>query len=591
MTDLRTKIILDLIGNLPAQGQRFGRALENMGARGARAIGRMNRVAGTMGRGLDRIGNRYATLISGVAGAGTLRMMGDLETRFTRLGIQANKSADDMERLKRLIFETAQAPDIRVVPSQITSAIEEIVEKTGDLDFATANIHNLAASIQATGAAGRSIGGIAAEFQKMGITDPAKVREALDILAVQGKAGAFTLQNLAALGPRVVTAYTAMGRTGVPAIREMGAALQVIMQGAGSADNAATIFEALLRTLGDAEKLKILQRGGIQVFEPGSVTVMRSLPDIMEEIVRKTGGAKPLLSKVFDENAAKAFNAMATEFQRTGAFQSLEKFYGVQADGRTVMRDSARAARDFNAILRSMATGAQDFADARLAPRLEAVAGAMSKLDRDTQQTLMEAGLWGGAALGGAILGRKVYQGGRSFMGMFRKGGAGKGGPSVPGMGGMTGVVPVYVVNRHMSLLNDGSGFNPGAGSPGPKPGGAPAAAGGRWRNWARAAGYLSAIGATVATFDVATSMARSQVDRRLSGQDMDTMAGIMNKWAKLGSTHMYEYRQAEKSLREAEMRGELKITIDQQGFAKVTRLEGQNLDLDVDTGRTMRMP
>ena len=39
----------------------------------------------------------------------------------------------------------------------------------------------------------------------MDIKAPEEVLKAIDVLNVQGKSGAFTLQNLAALGPRVIT--------------------------------------------------------------------------------------------------------------------------------------------------------------------------------------------------------------------------------------------------------------------------------------------------------------------------------------------------------------------------------------------------
>ncbi|MEJ1489098.1 MAG: hypothetical protein RPU72_12200, partial [Candidatus Sedimenticola sp. (ex Thyasira tokunagai)] len=226
--DLRTAVTIDLQGNLERKAARYEKSMKRFSSNSRRHMGRLSKTAAATGRMLDRAGNRYTALLTGAAGAGAMRMLVGLETRFTRLGIQANKDTEEMNALKREIYDVASAPNISIDPGQLTSAIEEIVEKTGDLDFARENIDNLAIAISATGAQGGAIGGIAAEFQKMGITAKRDVREALDILTVQGKEGAFTLQNLAQLGSRVVTAYTSMGRTGVPAIREMGAALQVI---------------------------------------------------------------------------------------------------------------------------------------------------------------------------------------------------------------------------------------------------------------------------------------------------------------------------------------------------------------------------
>ncbi len=611
MTDLRTNLILSLTGNLPGRARRYARDVEMIGQRGARAISMMNRGLSAAGRGIDRLGNRYTAFLFGGGAIGTLHMVGNLEARFTRLGIQANRGAEEVDRLKRKIFEVSQAPDIRIDPGQLTAAIEEIVEKTGDLKFAEDNLRNLAAAIQATGAEGLSIGGIAAEFQKMGLTDPNDVLKALDILTVQGKAGAFTLQNLAALGPRVVTAYTAMGRTGLPAIREMGAALQVIRQGTGSSEMAAAAFEALLRTLGDADKLKILKGGGIEIFEPGSTTQMRSLPVIMEEIIKKTRGSKVSLSRVFDAEAIRAFNAAVGEFQRTGSVASLDRFYNVQADGTTVLADSARAAKDFNSALTYLYTSYRKFADSELAGPVARLADALNGLEPGALQRWMDIAKWIGIIGAGAIGARKAYRIGRGLMGMFGKTGAAGGGMGLPGVAGLpAGVVPVYVVNKGFGAPNRAFFGRAGAAAAGTTTGAA--AAGGLGAAAATAAALAPAVAATAiaATSEsVAKAISGSQV-RGYSTKTLQEMLARNNVMG--GGPGSYQSRliQAEldrrdpsganyrgvndliestiRKLEETKMAGELKITIDRQDQLRVAHMSGENLDLDVDTGRTM---
>ena len=235
MGEIKTNITLDLQGNLERQADRFAGSLGRLSSKGSRHLSGLKRTMGTIGTGLDRLGNRYSALITGAAGVGTARFLIGLEERFTQLGITADVSEEKINDLKRQIFDVSRQPNIRIDPGELTSAVEDIVEKTGDLKFAEENLENFAVAISATGGkTGSAIGQISAEFQKMGITSKKDVAESLDILTVQGKRGAFTLKDLANLGSRVVTAYTAMGRTGVPAIREMGAALQVIRQGTGT---------------------------------------------------------------------------------------------------------------------------------------------------------------------------------------------------------------------------------------------------------------------------------------------------------------------------------------------------------------------
>lgn len=462
MSEMNASVALNLTGNFEQRAQRYGRAVGAFSRTSERQLGRVRRSAQALGRGLDRVGNRYTALITGAAGIGTLRALSRMEERFTRLGIQANKSEQEMEGLRRKIFETARAPDIRVDPSEITSAIESIVEKTGDLEFAQQNIRNIGLAISATGAAGQNIGEIMAEFQKMDIKDSAEVLRVLDTLNQQGKAGAFTLQNLAALGPRVVTAYTAMGREGAGAIKEMGAALQVIRMGTGSSEMAATAFEALLRTLQNADKVKALQKGGIQVFDPKELEkgrqVLRPINELMVEIIQAVDGQTTRLSKVFDAEAMRAFNAAAGEFQRTGSISSLEKFMAVHGDGSATMKDSARAAGTMAGAMRSLGSAWNKFADENLTDAVQSAADALNSLDPETVDRWLKiggaiAGLAGAAIAGRFVakLGGDLIKGGRILTGRGRGGVAGALGGAVSG----AAPIPVWVVNL------------PGAGGPG----------------------------------------------------------------------------------------------------------------------------
>lgn len=570
MSDLKTSIILDLTGNMERQAKRFESGLGRLGTRGSASMRLLSGSVALAGKGLDRLGNRYTGLITGAAGIGSARMVANLGERFERLGIQADADSAAMIRLKREIYEVARSPEIRVDPGQILGAIEEIVEKTGDLKFAVASIRNIGLALQATGGDGAAIGGILAEFQKMGL-DPTQSFEALDILNVQGKAGAFTLANLAALGPRVVTAYTAMGRTGVPAIREMGAALQVIRQGTGSSEMAATAFEALLRTLGEADKLKVLQAGGIQVFEPGSLTVMRALPDIMEDIVKKTGGSKVALSKVFDAEAIRAFNAAAGEFQRTGKVESLKKFYAVQADGSTITRDSARAAGTANAALQSLSTSWQKFADSELSGPIQKLADGLNSLEPGTVDRWLKIGTGLVATVGGLIVAGKVAGAVRSLRSGF--GGA----VSTAAAGGLG---PTHVIVDNVVNVNDYFGSR-GAGAAATPYKASPLLA---------ASPLIPAVGAAIVG---ATSIAVGEAIARSQAKNFTTprLKELLSQQMVMGGgSKSFQVKTIEQELAErGELKGTLRVEIETKNGQNVARVReltsSKNFDLNVNTG------
>ncbi len=615
MGEVRSSILVDLAGNLQRKAGQYNNSLDRMGKSGSRSINMISRSLSKMSTGLDRLGNRYTALLTGAAGVGSVKMVMGLEDRFTRLGIQANKSAGEINALKKEIYDAAMAPDVKLDPGKITSAIEEIVEKTGDLEFAEKNIRNIGLAISATGANGQSIGGIMAEFQKMGIIDPKQILEAMDILNVQGKEGAFTLQNLAALGPRVVTSYTSMGRGGVQAIREMGAALQVIRQGTGSSEMAATAFEALMRTLGDAQKVGMLKKGGVKIFDAEALKdgkeILRPINEIMVDIIKKTGGKKTIMSKIFDAEAIRAFNSAASEFQRTGSLDSIDKFMSVQGDGTTTVQDSARAASTASAAMQNLYTAWKKFADNKLTEPIQKFADILNNLDPDKLERILKIGTGAAIGMGGLIVGNKVLRAGRGMFNFFRgRKGLGSSGGGLGSMAmSMSKPIPVYVVNSKMSMLPDN--YFSGSGGKLGKTGSAlkgllkrgPGGLLGVGRGMAMLKGGITVgsagLGTTVAAGAAAGAIGYGigTVINKGIDKTMEKVTGGENKT--LGGW-LYDAIHGEKKKKDAwqkeydamaakaaEKRSQLSIKIETDGNAKarVQTMKSDDLDMEVDSG------
>lgn len=613
MSELRASVVMDLRGNLERQARRYEGSMRQMANAGQRHMGRLQRVTGGLGRQLDRVGNRWVALATGAAGVGVARNLVALEERFTRLGIQSQRSAEDMDALREKIFETARAPDIRVDPGQITSAVEAIVEKTGDLEFAEQNLRNIAAAISATGAEGANIGQIMAEFQKMDVRNPEMVLRAIDTLNEQGQQGAFTLQNLASLGPRVVTAYTALGRTGPEAIREMGAALQVIMQGAGGPEQAATAFEALLRTFQDAEKAKELSRkSGVQIFDPDELErgreVLRPINELMVEIVEAADGRASLLSDVFpDSQAMAAFRQVLAEYNRTGSVPSMERFYEVQGDGTRTMNDSARAADTARGALQSLSTTWQKFADENLSGTIQEAADALNSLEPEAVDRWLKIGGAIAGVTAALYAGRSLYKLG-SFYG--RLGGGMLGRSTTGGIGGALGgaagsmaPVPVYVTNWAMRgpggrgpggrgpspTTRKGGGYTPPTNRPTPKPSPSPSPSPSLSSTAIKAATAIGTRAVPVAGAGAVGWTLGSLInDQLIDGTALGDKIGeaVARTLAALGND------EARRAVALNESESTVRIQIDQDGRVRDARAErgdgGPEIDVDLGDWRTM---
>ncbi len=444
MADLKTGVVLNLKDNYSREIANASMATGQFASKTISAV-----------KGIDRAFSGAASKLAGLgvtlsAGAATKEMI-DLDAKMMRIGVQAGVSAEKVNQLKSKIYATAQSPDIKIGTDDLTAALDAVIERTGDLEFAEGNLRAIGLAVQATGASGEDIGGLFAEFQKMGM-GAKEAMQALDTLTVQGKQGAFTLQNLSSLGPRTISAYTATGRSGAGALREMGAALQVIRMGTGSSEQAATAFEAVMRNITSPEKQKKLEKLGVKVKDQSGN--FKSIVDIMQEIVEASDGSTEALGQVFDAEAMRAFNFAIGEYKRTGAVTSLKKFNDIMGDGSTIQKDAARNASTMAANLKNLQTGFLRFADSNLSGPLEKLTENLNKLAENPEKVQR---IFKTIALGlGAITAVKGVAGVARIVGSFRglRGGA----IPMPGASGdAAGAMPVFVTNMGAGGMGAGS--------------------------------------------------------------------------------------------------------------------------------------
>lgn len=602
MTELRTSFVINLAGNLQNRARQYSQSIGRFAKESNRHLNVMNRTARLASRGLDRLGNRYTALLSGAGIGASIRQVGNYNDRLLRLATQANISDDALAKLKKQIFDVANNKDIRVDVGEMLSGVEAIVEKTGDLNFAEKNLRNIGLAIQATGALGMDIGQILGEFQKMGIKAPEEVLKAIDILNVQGKEGAFTLQNIAALGPRVINAYTATGRSGTEALREMGAALQVIRMGTGESEQAATAFEAVMRTLSDKKKIDQLKTlSGIDVFETmeDGTKRLRAINELMIDIVRAASGDSMNLSMVFDGEAMRAFNASASEFLRTGQLDRLEHFYNLHADGTQTMADAKRNAASFSASMNTLKAAWLQFSDSNLAEPIREFAEWLNSVDQETVQNWLNIAKYIGIAGAGLVVASKGVALIANMRRAFGKGGAAG---AAGGLAGSITPVPVYIVNGPGAMPGGPDATKNKSRKPGRSRAGrflarAGTALGGlaATSGSALSAGYTALAGtaagsaALVAGAGAAGYGAGTVLNKAfIEGTSFSDSLGraIAKGMAALGNDNAQSALDAE--ARAAAMQGELQISVSDDRV-RVRRMRSRGMDIGVETGRMMR--
>ena len=285
---------------------------------------------------------------------------------------------------------------------------------------------------------------IADLIEKFGIKTPKELLQTLDVLASQGKAGAFELADLATQGNRVMSAYAGIGRTGKTATAELGALMQIIRKSVGSSEQAATALEAYMRALNDVQTRERLKNSGISLFEADDPKKMRSAVEIMKDVIAKANGDVAKIGRVFTSSEAmRAFSAASLEFQETKNFGSLDSFMNVNADGTALIGDSERMAATFESSVVSLKTAVERFSNAALAEPIKDLADALNKIDPEKLQSALKTAAIGVGTVGTLVAGKKLWDVGSGIIGMFRKNKGGASNPLVPS----NGVQPVYVTN------------------------------------------------------------------------------------------------------------------------------------------------
>ena len=207
MSDLTTYISLNVKGDAAHKVAGLEQGFQRLSTRGEAHMGALSRSMGVAGRAVDGLANRYTALLSGAAGVGAGKMVGDLNTEMMKLKLNAGASSETMDAFKARMFEVARLPHVSLDPSELLAAVAEIVERTGDLDYAIRNIEGIGIATRATFSRGAEIGGMTAELTKFG----AEVDKSFAILKAQGDVGARATNLSSSSGLDVDLGYTVLG--------------------------------------------------------------------------------------------------------------------------------------------------------------------------------------------------------------------------------------------------------------------------------------------------------------------------------------------------------------------------------------------
>jgi TP901 family phage tail tape measure protein len=168
--------------------------------------------------------------------------------------------------------------------------------------------------------------------QNAKITDAKQMQQALEAIAYQGQAGSFEAVDMAKWFPELLANMGSLGITGIDAVTQLGAMLQVQMKSAGGADEAANNLKNWMSKIGSGDTVKAYAKAGIDYkgsMQTGLQNGMSTLETSMalaQKYIQATdpkraaamAEATAKISKESDPEKAKAMMASLEESLRTG---------------------------------------------------------------------------------------------------------------------------------------------------------------------------------------------------------------------------------------------------------------------------------
>jgi TP901 family phage tail tape measure protein len=224
--------------------ERSKSSLRKFGTSAQKAFGTgFKKVGSMLARSFDPLGKGFALVGDAVDEYRTF------EKGIARLAIAQGKSNDEMGGFRAQL--TGISKDTGINRNEILAGVSAYQALTGDTRGAAAAAGTFAKVAEASGASVADTATAAAALNQNLKINPADFEAAFDILNTQGKAGAIEIKDLAGELASLAPSFAAFaGGKGLKGMQHMGAALQVVRRGFGSAAEASTGLRNLLNVIG-----------------------------------------------------------------------------------------------------------------------------------------------------------------------------------------------------------------------------------------------------------------------------------------------------------------------------------------------------
>lgn len=349
--ELRTSLVIDLAGNLQAQGQRYIDSLRGLGRAGTEAGAKMEAGFQAAGGSVNWLISRYTGLAGVLAIGAIAQQAAKLGENFQRLAGELGRPIEEIRELAAYLNAIAGRHDITIETGSLREAATQIAEITKDIEFVKNNAPAIGQALQMAGPGHESeIAQMFIGIQRQGIKDPQAVAHSMDKLRAQSLLPGSGMLFKDVLGSGAVMAgLLGSGKPGEEALLEMGAVLQAATKGVRgrggipgpAAPRMATM--AFFSELQSAHVQEEMLKHGVNILD--SEGHVRPLSELVPEFGRSNllDAKRNLATAGFSEVAQAPLRVWSDEWKRTGKVQSLTDAMGARGEG-GMAEESARLA-------------------------------------------------------------------------------------------------------------------------------------------------------------------------------------------------------------------------------------------------------
>jgi hypothetical protein len=394
-----------------------------------------------------------------------LRKAKAFEEVLVDLAVRGQKSRRWLGDLRKGII--ASSNEFGVGKEQIADYVGTIIDQTGNTELAVKTMRDMTAVAFSANVPMRDLAGTVVEMQSKLALQPKEFITAMGVLASQADKGKVPLSKMASLLPEVLNSASAFGHTGMRAMRDYGATLQLAARGTGSLAEANTAMNRMLDQI-IAKRSAIEKTLGIKLKKDnawlGLADILKLISGRLAEVQKRGGklekrgrggrrtkvdvekwildifgirGKKAMLPLV--QQAMVGFRGRVGAKFGKGGLTSFEEL--LQTGGAATIKERVERKRKLSPELDAWNKATVQFQNSlhkHMLPALTKLGKVMPALGRtaswliDNWKVLLM--LWGGAKMASFI---SALVGAGRAVGYVGGGGAGGGGfGGVPGAGG-----------------------------------------------------------------------------------------------------------------------------------------------------------